>query len=89
MKVAVVGGGTMGNGIVHTFAQFGNEVTLIDVSEDALQRGVGFIEKNLGRMVKKEKISQQVMDDTLGRISTATELSSAADADLVVEAVFE
>jgi len=89
MKVAVVGGGTMGNGIVHTFAQFGNEVTLIDVSEDALQRGVGFIEKNLGRMVKKEKISQQEMDDTLGRISTATELSSAADADLVVEAVFE
>lgn len=89
MKVAVVGGGTMGNGIVHTFAQFGNEVTLIDVSEDALQRGVGFIEKNLGRMVKKEKISQQEMDDTLARISTATELSSAADADLVVEAVFE
>lgn len=89
MKVAVVGGGTMGNGIVHTFAQFGNEVTLIDISEDALQRGIGVIEKNLGRMVKKEKISQQEMDDTLGRISTATELSSAADADLVVEAVFE
>jgi 3-hydroxybutyryl-CoA dehydrogenase len=89
MKVSVVGGGTMGNGIVHTFAQFGNDVILIDVSEDALKRGVGTIEKNLGRMVKKERITQQDMDDTMSRISTATELSAAADSDLVVEAVFE
>jgi len=89
MKVSVIGGGTMGNGIAHVFAQFGNEVNLIDVSRECLDRAVGTIEKNLGRQVKKEKISQEDATATLGRLTTATDLSVAADSELVIEAVFE
>lgn len=89
MKVAVIGGGTMGNGIAHVFAQNGNDVALIDVSQDYLDRSLQTIEKNLGRQVKKEKISEDEAKAILGRISTATELDAAKDAELVVEAVFE
>jgi 3-hydroxybutyryl-CoA dehydrogenase len=89
MKVAVIGGGTMGNGIVHTFAQFGNDVTLIDVSDEALKRAMGTISKNLDRQVKKEKISEDDKTAILGRITPADNLDAAAGADLVVEAVFE
>lgn len=89
MKVAVIGGGTMGNGIVHTFAQFGNDVTLIDISDAALEKGVGTIAKNLDRQVKKEKITAADKDAVLARIATSTDLGAAAAADIVVEAVFE
>ena len=89
MKVAVIGGGTMGNGIVHTFAQFGNDVTLIDISDAALEKAVATIGKNLDRQVKKEKISESDKAAILDRIETATALDDAADAALVVEAVFE
>ena len=89
MKVAVIGGGTMGNGIAHVCAQNGHDVTLIDVSPDALKRALGTIEKNLGRLVKKEKISEDDKATTLARITPAESLDAAADADLVVEAVFE
>ncbi|MBU0742749.1 3-hydroxybutyryl-CoA dehydrogenase [bacterium] len=89
MKVAVIGGGTMGNGIAHVFAQCGHDVTLIDVSADALQRALSTIDKNLDRLVKKEKISAQDKADTLGRIATSDTLDAAADAALAVEAVFE
>jgi len=58
-KVLVVGAGTMGNGIAHTFAQFKYDVILCDAYEDALNRGLSTIEKNLGRQVKKEKITQE------------------------------
>ena len=89
MKVSVIGGGTMGNGIAQVFAQFGNDVNLIDVKQDYLDRAMGVIEKNLGRMVKKEKISQDDATATLGRLNGATDLKAASDSDLVVEAVFE
>ncbi len=89
MKVAVVGGGTMGNGIVHVCAQNGHDVTLIDLNADVLEKAVATIDKNLSRMVKKEKISEDDKVATLGRISTAESLDAAADADLAIEAVFE
>ncbi len=89
MKVAVIGGGTMGNGIVHVCAQNGHEVTLIDLNAEVLERAVGIIDKNLARMVKKEKISADDKAATLARITTSETVDDAADADLVVEAVFE
>jgi 3-hydroxybutyryl-CoA dehydrogenase len=89
MKVSVIGGGTMGNGIAQVFAQFGNDVHLIDVQQEYLDRAMGTIEKNLGRMVSKEKITAEEAKTTLGRLTPATELKAAADSDLVVEAVFE
>ena len=89
MKVSVIGGGTMGNGIAHVFAQNGHDVTLIDLDQKALDRAIGTIDKNLGRLVNKEKISEQEKDATMARLNTATELGAAADSGLVVEAVFE
>ena len=88
-KVAVIGAGTMGNGIVQTFAAHGTEVAMIDVDAGALERGRAAIEKSLGRFVKKEKLSQAEADAILGRIRPAGELAAAADAALVVEAVVE
>ena len=61
--VSVIGAGTMGNGITHVFAQYGYQVTMIDVSADALTRGLATISKNLDRMVAKEKISLQERDE--------------------------
>jgi 3-hydroxybutyryl-CoA dehydrogenase len=88
-KVAVIGGGTMGNGIAHVFAQSGFDVVLIDQSKDLLEKALGVITKNLGRLVKKEKITQEDADAALARIEKSTDLGDAKDADLVVEAVFE
>ena len=89
MKVSVIGGGTMGNGIAQVFAQCGNDVNLIDVKQEFLDRAMGTIEKNLGRMVKKEKISQDDATATLGRLNPVTDMQTAGDSELVVEAVFE
>jgi len=88
-RVAVVGAGTMGNGIAHVFAQNGYEVTLIDVEPGFLDRALNTIQKNLNRQLKKETISEEEMQATLGRIATATELETASEADLVIEAVTE
>jgi 3-hydroxybutyryl-CoA dehydrogenase len=89
-KVAVIGAGTMGNGIAHTFAQCGFEVSLIDISQDSLNRGLNTIEKNLDRMVKKEKISDQDKVDTLSNITTFTLVNDGVvGVDLVVEAATE
>jgi len=88
-KVAVIGGGTMGNGIAQVFAQAGYEVTLIDIEQAMVDRALATIEKNLGRMVSKEKITQADADSALKRIETSLKLADAKDADLVVEAVFE
>lgn len=89
-KVAVIGAGTMGNGIAHTFAQCGFEVSLIDISQDSLDRGVATIEKNLDRMVKKEKISETDKSSTLSNISTFTKIEDGVvGVDLVVEAATE
>jgi 3-hydroxybutyryl-CoA dehydrogenase len=88
--VAVIGAGTMGNGITHVFAQYGYPVTMIDVSAEALERGLSTITKNLDRMVAKEKITVEQRDQTLSRIQTSTEIqASVQDATLVVEAATE
>ncbi len=88
-KMAVVGAGTMGNGIAHVFAQGGWEVTLIDVAEAQLEKALAVIRKNMDRQVKKEKMTAEDRDAALGRIATATELEQASDAELVVEAAIE
>jgi len=90
IKVTVVGAGTMGHGIVQTFASFGHAVTMVDMSEDALEGGRKSIEKSLCRFVKKDRISQDDADATMARVTLATDLARAvADCDLMVEAVFE
>ena len=88
--IAVIGAGTMGNGIAHVFAQSGFEVTLIDVQATALERALKTIEKNLDRLIKKEKISQEDKPATLGRIATSTNISEGvSQAELAVEAATE
>jgi len=88
-KIAVVGGGTMGNGIAHVCAMSGYDVILIEQSKELLDKAVGVITKNLDRMVSKEKISEKDKSDTLDRIKKSTSLDDAAGANIVVEAVFE
>ncbi len=89
-NVAVIGAGTMGNGIAHTFAQSGFRVQLIDVSEAALKRGLDTIAKNLDRMVAKEKITQEQKENTLSNITTFTSIPEGVEyAGLVVEAATE
>lgn len=89
-NVAVIGAGTMGNGIAHTFAQSGFKVQLIDISESSLKRGMETIAKNLDRMVQKEKITETDKEETLGNISTYTSLTEGVEyASLVVEAATE
>jgi len=88
--IAVIGAGTMGNGIAHTFAQSGFNVQLIDINADSLKRGVDTISKNLDRMVAKEKISEADKKTTLEHISTTTDMEAGIkNADLVVEAATE
>ena len=88
-QVAVVGAGTMGNGIAHVFAQSGWATTLIDVSADALDRALATIGGNLDRQVKKGAVTADQKTQTLGRIKTATSLAAVAGAELVVEAATE
>ena len=89
-KVAVVGAGTMGNGIAQLFAAHGVDTVLCDVSTAAVQRGVDAIGKSLDRFVKKEKITAADKTATLARIAQETRIETAMiDADLMVEAVFE
>ena len=89
-NVAVIGAGTMGNGIAHTFAQFGYKVSLIDIAQSSLDKGIATITKNLDRMVAKEKISEQDKISTLANITTFTDTKSGvAGVDLVVEAATE
>lgn len=89
-NVAVIGAGTMGNGIAHTFAQSGFKVNLIDISEASLKRGMDTISKNLDRMVAKEKITEAQKEETLGNISTFTNITDGVkDTSLVVEAATE
>ncbi|MBK7852026.1 MAG: 3-hydroxybutyryl-CoA dehydrogenase [Bacteroidetes bacterium] len=89
-KVAVIGAGTMGNGIAHVFAQYGFSVHLIDVSQDALTKAIATIGKNLDRMVAKEKITASEKESTLKNILTFTSLEQGVKGrDLVVEAATE
>ncbi|SFN79681.1 3-hydroxybutyryl-CoA dehydrogenase [Bizionia echini] len=89
-NIAVIGAGTMGNGIAHTFAQSGFKVQLIDISEASLKRGMETISKNLDRMVSKEKISEAQKEETLNNITTFTDIVEGVEyASLVVEAATE
>ena len=88
-RIAVIGAGQMGNGIAHVFAQSGLEVTLIDVSADALQKARDTIARNLDRQVKKGTIVAEAPAEILGRIKTSTDTSAVADAGLVIEAATE
>ena len=88
-KVAVVGAGTMGNGIAHVFGQHGWDVVLIDVSEAALAAGLATIRKYVERLEKKGAISHQLAADTLGRIKTSKSLDTAKGSQIVVEAATE
>ena len=89
-RVAVIGAGTMGNGIAHVFAQSGHTVTLVDVHAAALDRAQATIDRNLDRLVAKERISAEDKAATLARLSASTEMHGAvSDADLVVEAATE
>ncbi|GAA4270052.1 3-hydroxyacyl-CoA dehydrogenase family protein [Hyunsoonleella aestuarii] len=89
-NVAVIGAGTMGNGIAHSFAQNGFKVHLIDVNRDNLKKGIQTIASNLDRMVAKEKITEQQKQDTLNNITPFTSIKEGIDyATLVVEAATE
>jgi 3-hydroxybutyryl-CoA dehydrogenase len=89
MKVAVLGGGTMGNGIAQVFAQHGHSVVLRDLSRDLLGQARAAIDKSLLRLVEKSKIQPVDRDATLARIAFHTELASVSEAELVVEAIVE
>jgi len=89
-NIAIIGAGTMGNGIAHTFAQSGFKVQLIDISEASLQKGMDTITKNLDRMVAKTHITETQKQDTLNNITTFTDMNlGVKSADLVVEAATE
>ncbi len=89
-NIAVIGAGTMGNGIAHTFAQSGFKVQLIDISEASLKKGIDTISKNLDRMVAKETITEAQKQETLGNITTFTNINEGVEyASLVVEAATE
>jgi 3-hydroxybutyryl-CoA dehydrogenase len=89
-NIAVIGSGTMGNGIAHVFAQNGFKVSLIDIRQDALDRAIKTIEQNLDRMLKKGSIDESVKKDTLGNITTFTAITEGVnDCELVVEAATE
>lgn len=88
-RLAVVGAGLMGSGIAQVAAQAGWEVTLRDLSEEAVGRGVAAIEQSLTKFASKGVIAEDDVQAALGRITTTTDLDAAAEADIVVEAVFE
>ncbi|MGH4051975.1 MAG: 3-hydroxybutyryl-CoA dehydrogenase [Clostridium sp.] len=88
-KIFVLGAGTMGAGIVQTFAVSGCEVIMRDIKDEFVDRGLATIKKNLERLVKKEKITQAQMEEILSRITGTTDMQLAADCDLVVEAAVE
>ncbi len=88
--ITVIGSGTMGNGIAQTFAQFGFQVSLVDISQDALDKAVSTISKSLDRLIAKEKILDSDKQNTLDNIKTFTQLKEGvSNADLVVEAATE
>jgi len=88
-RIAVLGAGQMGNGIAQVAACAGYQVVMIDIKQDYLDKGLTAIENSLSRVVKKERMTQEQADQAISLISTSTEKTSAADADLVVEAIPE
>jgi len=89
-NIAILGAGTMGNGIAHVFAQNGYQVNLIDISQNAIDKGIATITKNLDRMLSKERITEQDKQNTLTNIKTFTNVKDGVQhTDLVVEAATE
>lgn len=89
-NITVIGAGTMGNGIAHTFAQSGFKVSLVDISQESIDKGLGTISKNLDRMIAKERITESDKQTTLSNITSYTDLKAGVlNADLIVEAATE
>jgi 3-hydroxybutyryl-CoA dehydrogenase len=88
-RVGVVGGGTMGNGIAHVFAQYGHPVVLVDVDQERLAGAQASIRKNLERQAKKGLLEETAVEETMGRIEVATDSAAVRGAGLVIEAVPE
>lgn len=89
-NITIIGAGTMGNGIAHAFAQKNYKVTIVDISNESLEKAITTITKNLDRMLSKEKISEQEKNDTLANINTTTDFQAGVEnSDLVVEAATE
>lgn len=88
-KVAIIGGGTMGGGIAMCFANVGIPVVMVEVTDEALQRGLGIIRKNYSITVKKGKLAEDQMEGLISLISGTTDYQDIADVDMVIEAVFE
>ena len=88
-KMAVLGAGQMGNGITQVAACAGYEVTMIDIKQEFVDNGLANIEKSLAKLVSKERMTQEESEAALSRISISTDRQSAADVDLVVEAIPE
>ena len=88
-KIAVIGSGTMGNGIAHVFAQNNYKVQLIDISQEILDKALSVIGNNYQRQVKKELLTEEQMKKAISNISLTTRIEDASDADLVIEAVNE
>ena len=88
-KIAIIGAGTMGNGIAHVCSQHDMKVTLVDIKQEFLDRAIETIKKNMGRELKKERITQEKMDASLANITTSTSLDAVSGSELVVEAATE
>src|ERR1043165_6240365 len=89
-NIAVIGAGTMGNGIAHVFAQSGFEVTIVDIKDEFLKKALDTIGGNLARQVKKGAITEDDSKATLARIKTSTDMAATAKgADFIVEAATE
>ena len=88
-NIAVIGSGTMGNGIAHTFAQFGYSVLLIDIKQEFIDKGIETISKNIDRQVKKGSLTEDQKKTALSNIKSSVKLSDAKDCELVIEAATE
>ena len=88
-NISVIGSGTMGNGIAHVFGLYGFKVTLIDIKDEFLERGLKAIKANLERQLKKETITKEQLEKTLSNIRTSVNLADAKDSELIVEAATE
>lgn len=89
MKICVVGAGTMGAGIVQTFANFGHEVIMCDIKEEFVDKGYNGINKSLTKLVEKGKLDGAKKDEIMARISKTTKVEDASESDLIVEAIVE
>src|SRR5262249_58242 len=88
-SVGIVGAGTMGGGIAMSFAAAGIPVTLVDVSQEAVERGLGTIRRNYAGSVSRGSLARERMDELLGRIHPSTDYAALSSAELIIEAAFE